>query len=73
MRFVLKLGSRIVSLVCLCSFFATNGFCERPNIVLIMADDLGYGDLGCYGSRLNDTPHIDGLVHRLRNNVNQKN
>ena len=35
---------------------------ERPNIVLIMADDLGYGDLGCYGSRINETPHIDVLA-----------
>lgn len=34
----------------------------KTNIVLIMADDLGYGDLGCYGSRLNSTPHIDALA-----------
>ena len=33
-----------------------------PNIVLIMADDLGYGDLGCYGSGINQTPHIDALA-----------
>lgn len=34
------------------------------NIVLIMADDLGYGDLGCYGSTLNETPHVDALAKR---------
>lgn len=33
-----------------------------PNIVLINCDDLGYGDLGCYGSRLNRTPSIDSLA-----------
>jgi arylsulfatase A-like enzyme len=34
----------------------------KPNIVLIMADDLGYGDLGCYGNTVNRTPHIDTLA-----------
>jgi arylsulfatase A-like enzyme len=33
-----------------------------PNVVLINCDDLGYGDLGCYGSARNDTPVLDGLA-----------
>ena len=35
---------------------------RKPNIILINCDDLGYGDLGCYGSRCNDTPYIDKLA-----------
>jgi len=35
---------------------------KELNVIYILADDLGYGDLGCYGSRLNDTPHIDRLA-----------
>lgn len=34
----------------------------RPNVVLINCDDLGYGDLGCYGSKLHKTPAIDTLA-----------
>jgi len=33
-----------------------------PNIIFIMADDLGYGDLGCYGQQRIQTPHIDRLA-----------
>jgi arylsulfatase A-like enzyme len=34
----------------------------KPNIILILVDDLGYGDLGCYGSKSNLTPNIDQLA-----------
>ena len=33
----------------------------RPNVVLIMADDMGWSDIGCYGSEI-DTPNLDRLA-----------
>ncbi|MGB2824758.1 MAG: arylsulfatase [Phycisphaerae bacterium] len=35
---------------------------EKPNIIFILADDLGYGDIGCYGQKRVQTPNIDGLA-----------
>ncbi|HAO96944.1 MAG TPA: arylsulfatase, partial [Verrucomicrobiales bacterium] len=34
---------------------------SRPNIVLIMVDDMGYSDIGCYGGEV-QTPHLDRLA-----------
>lgn len=41
---------------------ATPACDDKPNIVLIMADDLGYGGLGCYGQKRVATPNIDRLA-----------
>ena len=42
--------------------FASARAAEKPNIIVIMADDLGYGDVSCYGAKAVQTPAIDQLA-----------
>ncbi|MFV1996122.1 MAG: arylsulfatase, partial [Verrucomicrobiales bacterium] len=58
------MNSRLLSLLLICLLpFA---FClaaeQRPNVIVIMADDLGYGDVSCYGATALETPNIDRLA-----------
>src|SRR5436305_12148656 len=47
----------------LAGLFKGNAAAERlPNIVLIYADDVGYGDIGCYGARAVKTPNLDAIA-----------
>ena len=44
------------------SFASHEPMIEKPNLVFILVDDLGYADLGVYGSRFHETPRIDRLT-----------
>jgi len=61
----MKLRWVACGLVLLCAMIsAARAAPPRPNIVFVLADDLGWMDVGCYGSRHFRTPHIDRLAAR---------
>lgn len=43
---------------------------DRPNIIFILADDMGYGDLSCYGNQYVKTPNIDQLAETGPGSIN---
>ena len=59
MMYPLRFSICILSTLFVC---AGASAAETPNIVVIMADDLGYGDVSCYGATALETPNIDRLA-----------
>lgn len=49
----------LATILCICGGLSFAG--QRPNVLVILVDDLGYSDLGCYGGEI-ETPHIDSLA-----------
>jgi len=58
----MRLGGAVIVVATLCAGCAHETPKRPPNIVLILADDLGYGDLGAYGQERIATPNIDRLA-----------
>src|SRR5690606_9806228 len=64
MQNVKKIGA-FVGIVLVVCFVIVEGFSqrlERPNIILFIADDVGWNDFGCYGNKDVSTPNIDRIA-----------
>lgn len=55
------IASRLSTVVAACICIPLSLAAAKPNLLLILADDLGYSDLGCYGGEI-ETPNLDGLA-----------
>lgn len=55
-------GLSFIALMVITLLAAEMHAAERPNFIVILADDLGYGDLGCYGSKVIATPRLDRMA-----------
>ncbi|MDB4784169.1 sulfatase-like hydrolase/transferase, partial [Akkermansiaceae bacterium] len=55
----------MIRFIPVCLFlFSLSQAAQRPNIVVIFCDDMGYGDLGCFGAKGWQTPHIDSIAKK---------
>ena len=62
LKLIMKLVRILLSILCFWQFGSLAVSRDSPNIVMIMSDDQGYGDLGCYGATDLETPHLDRLA-----------
>mgnify|MGYP000731259164 CR=1 FL=1 len=60
--FLITTGSGLLTLSYLLTSLNCRSSKELPNIIFILADDLGYGELGCYGQKKIRTPHLDQMA-----------
>jgi arylsulfatase A len=61
-RFLQKLSLGILGFTCYSDLARSSQNERKPNFILIVADDLGYGDIGCYGHKTNQTPNLDAMA-----------
>lgn len=58
-----RLAAAVIAVLVCCQSLHAQG-AKKPNIIYILADDLGYGELGCYGQKKIKTPNLDKLAAR---------
>ncbi len=51
-----------LSIACCLVFASNSNAANKPNIVFVLADDLGWAELGCYGNKFNETPNLDRMA-----------
>src|SRR3954469_23760487 len=44
------------------AFVVVSSAAEKPNVIFILADDLGYGEVGCFGQKIIQTPNLDRMA-----------
>lgn len=62
MKHFICVSSLFLLTLCLCGKTVEAADASHPNIIYIMCDDLGYGDLGCYGQKVIQTPNLDRMA-----------
>ena len=59
-----NLDKSVLALILFCAMYLHAFAQKKPNVVIILTDDMGYSDLSCYGNPLINTPFIDGMAKK---------